>query len=144
MILRFVSLAYCIVLCVVGTLAGCGHPEPSTSSAPASGDTLVIRGGWLFDGVRDARVRNSGIVIREGRFAEVGADLVERDLAGADVLANYQDYYDVPAKDANGAALGVPHEQLFWRSGVAQSARVGDWKLNVSGNADQPMTADAA
>jgi hypothetical protein len=285
--LRFDPLAYCIVLCVVGTLAGCGHPEPSTSSAPASGDALVIRGGWLFDGVGDARVRNTGIVIREGRFAEVGADLVERDLAGAEVidlddtatilpgmfdlhahynldlvddgraeevtynailflangvtstwsageffperalaardriergdavgtrifasgpyfgafrceyqietaqddcaawpnditeqeiraevdrwadrgvtsikikqaspeetrvlidqahrrgmtttghLANYQDEYDVPAKDANGAALGVPYEQLFWRSGVAQSARVGDWKLNVSGS----------
>ncbi len=86
MILRFDPLAYCIVLCVVGTLAGCWDPEPSTSSAPASGDTLVIRGGWLFDGVRDARVRNTGIVIREGRFAEVGADLVERDLAGADVI----------------------------------------------------------
>jgi hypothetical protein len=86
MILRFDPLAYCIVLCVVGTLAGCGHPEPSTSSAPASADTLVIRGGWLFDGVRDARVRSTGIVIREGRFAEVGADLVERDLAGADVI----------------------------------------------------------
>jgi arylsulfatase A-like enzyme len=36
--------------------------------------------------------------------------------------------------NAYGAALGVPYEQLFWRSGVAQSARVGDWKLNVSGS----------
>jgi len=33
----------------------------------------------------------------------------------------------------NGDAPGVPHEQLFWRSGVAQSARVGNWKLNVGG-----------
>jgi hypothetical protein len=143
MILRFDPLAYCIVLCLVGTMAGCEDPEPSTSSAPASSDALVIRGGWLFDGVGDARVRNTGIV--------------------------------------NDAVLLRLAERLFWRSGVAQSARVGDWKLNVSGsdkvwlydlatdpgeetnlaearpdklaelqsalaqhNADQPMTADAA
>ncbi len=33
---------------------------------------------------------------------------------------------------ARGEAEGVPHEQLFWRSGTSQSARVGDWKLDVS------------
>jgi uncharacterized sulfatase len=33
---------------------------------------------------------------------------------------------------ARGEAEGVPHEQLFWRSGVSQSALVDGWKLNVS------------
>ena len=36
---------------------------------------VVIRGGWLFDGIRDTRVRNTGIVIRNGVLAEVGAEL---------------------------------------------------------------------
>ena len=33
---------------------------------------------------------------------------------------------------ARGEAPGVPHEQLFWRSGASQSALVNGWKLNVS------------
>lgn len=33
---------------------------------------------------------------------------------------------------ARGEADSPPHEALFWRSGASQSARVGDWKLNVS------------
>jgi uncharacterized sulfatase len=33
---------------------------------------------------------------------------------------------------ARGEAPGVPHEQLFWRSGASQSALVDGWKLNVS------------
>ncbi len=31
-----------------------------------------------------------------------------------------------------GAAQGVPHRRLFWRSGASQSALVDGWKLNVS------------
>lgn len=31
-----------------------------------------------------------------------------------------------------GAAQGVPHRALFWRSGASQSALVDGWKLNVS------------
>ena len=35
---------------------------------------LVIRGGWLFDGVSDTRRRNTGIVIRNGEIVEVDAE----------------------------------------------------------------------
>jgi len=31
-----------------------------------------------------------------------------------------------------GQASGVPHRQLFWRSGTSQTALVDGWKLNVS------------
>ena len=53
--------------------------EPST-------EDVIIRGGWLFDGVSDSRRQNTGIVIRDGRFAEVDADLGDRVFAGADVV----------------------------------------------------------
>ncbi|MFT4613650.1 MAG: arylsulfatase A-like enzyme [Bacteroidia bacterium] len=32
----------------------------------------------------------------------------------------------------SGARAGVPHRELFWRSGASQSALVDGWKLNVS------------
>jgi uncharacterized sulfatase len=55
--------------------------------------------------------------------AAAGAALPDdRKIDGVDLVAH-----------VNGDAPGVPHEELFWRSGVAQSARVGDWKLNLGG-----------
>jgi arylsulfatase A-like enzyme len=46
---------------------------------------------------------------------------VDRKIDGVDLVAH-----------VNGDVSGVPHQGLFWRSGVAQSARVGDWKLNTN------------
>ena len=49
-------------------------------SEPPSAQT-VIRGGWLFDGISDTLRRNTGIVIRDGVFAEIdvkpGASVLE-------------------------------------------------------------------
>jgi imidazolonepropionase-like amidohydrolase len=67
-------------------LVGCGSPDTPAESAADSSNAVVIRGGWLFDGVRDTRFRNTGIVIRDGRFVEVGADLAGRDIPGAEVI----------------------------------------------------------
>jgi len=51
-----------------------------------SADEIIVRGGWLFDGVSDTRRRNTGIVIRDGKFAAVDADLQEQVLATANVI----------------------------------------------------------
>jgi imidazolonepropionase-like amidohydrolase len=54
--------------------------------AEPSADELIVRGGWLFDGISDTRRQNTGIVIRDGKFAEIDADLQEQVLAGANVI----------------------------------------------------------
>ena len=51
-----------------------------------SADEIIVRGGWLFDGVSDTRRQNTGIVIRDGKFAEIDADLQEQVLAAAQVI----------------------------------------------------------
>lgn len=43
---------------------------------------------------------------------------------------------------ATGAASGVPHEALFWRSGASRSALVDGWKLNVSNPPGQTWLFD--
>ena len=53
--------------------------------APPTED-VVIRGGWLFDGIRDTRGPHNGIVIRGGVLAEVGAELASVSTAGARVI----------------------------------------------------------
>ena len=62
---------------------------PSMTHAQWSGPqdgVLIIRGGWLFDGVSDTRRPNSGIIIRNGEIAEVDADLQQPILTTADVM----------------------------------------------------------
>jgi imidazolonepropionase-like amidohydrolase len=47
---------------------------------------MIVRGGWLFDGISDTRRRNTGIVIRNGIFAEIDANLEESVLSAANVI----------------------------------------------------------
>ncbi len=54
--------------------------------ATPSQDDVVIRGGWLFDGITDDRRRNSGIIIREGTFAAIDADLDNAVLSSTNVI----------------------------------------------------------
>jgi imidazolonepropionase-like amidohydrolase len=52
-------------------------PFPSHAQwSVAEGAELVIHGGWMFDSVSDTRRRNTGIVIRNGRIAEVDTEVV--------------------------------------------------------------------
>ena len=55
-------------------------------SSKAQSEEIVIRGGWLFDGIGEARVRNTGIVVRNGKFIRVGVDLTGRDLSRTRVI----------------------------------------------------------
>src|SRR5262245_6388641 len=74
------SLFIALVLCATS-------PRAQPQVAPAQpGQDIVLRGGWLFTGTGDTRVRNSGIVVANGKFVEVGANLAGRDLGGARVI----------------------------------------------------------
>ena len=75
------------ILTILSTLAVVfsSSAEAQWVQSPPDQD-VVIRGGWLFDGIRDTRVRNTGIVIRNGVFAEVGADPASVSTAGARVI----------------------------------------------------------
>ena len=57
---------------------------------------VVLTGGFLFDGVRDTTVPNTGIVIRSGIFQTVGASLQGVDLAGATVVKLSDTDYILP------------------------------------------------
>ncbi len=69
-----------LLIATLLAITGCSVP-----SADASRRT-VLRGGWLFDGIADARVPNSAIVVENGYFVEVGVDLADGDLLGVDIV----------------------------------------------------------
>ena len=82
----------------------------ATVRAQDQGGTIVVRGGFLFDGVQDKRVPNTGIVVRGGVFQEVGADLKDRDLTNARVVQLTKDDTVLPGLfdlHAQGFALGA-------------------------------------
>ena len=70
----------------------------ATGFVPAQDDggTLVLRGGYLFDGTGNQRVPNTGIVVRGGVFQEVGADLSDDDLDDVLVIELDEDQTVLP------------------------------------------------
>lgn len=65
-------------------------------SAQAQDREIIIQGGWLFDSVGDDVTRNTGIVIKGGKFMEVGSDLTSRDLSNSDVINLSDEDYILP------------------------------------------------
>ena len=100
---------------------------------------LVIRGGWLFDGVGDERRPNSGIVIRDGRFVEVDADLGQQVLSAADVIDLADDdtvlpgmfdlhaHYNLDLVDKGRVEEVVYNGIVFLANGVTSTWSAGEY-----------------
>lgn len=83
------SFAVTVLIGFQGTLgAGSlpGQAPADTGLLTQPGQTVVIRGGWLFDGVADVRVPNEGILMRGGKFLDVDGGLGEYDVEDALVI----------------------------------------------------------
>ena len=81
------------LLLAAAALAGALVPA---GSARAQDPPVVIRGGWLFDGTGHARVRNHGIVVRDGSFLVVDDSAPDLDLSGARVVTLSDDETILP------------------------------------------------
>ena len=75
---RLCNTAALILLLVFSTAYAQWSDPPS--------DEIVIRGGWLFDGISNTRRQNTGIVIRGGKIVEVDADLQGKVLTATSVV----------------------------------------------------------
>ena len=105
---------------------------------PAESD-VVVRGGWLFDGTGDSRRRNTGIVIREGRFAEIDADLAENVLSSAEVIdltdedtilpgmIDLHAHYNFDLVDNGRAEEVVYNGIIFLANGVTSTWSAGEY-----------------
>ncbi|MEH6585533.1 MAG: amidohydrolase family protein [Halioglobus sp.] len=73
-------------ICAI-TLLACLMPALALAQASeVDKGSLLIRGGWLFDGVADTRRRNSGIVVREGKIEAVDVTADQQSFANATVI----------------------------------------------------------
>jgi imidazolonepropionase-like amidohydrolase len=107
-------------------------------SDPSKNQT-VIRGGWLFDGVSDTRRRNTGIVIRDGVFAEIdakpGASVLEEseviDLSDSETLLpgmiDLHAHYNLDLVDKGRAEEVTWNGTIFLANGVTSTWSAGEY-----------------
>ena len=107
-------------------------------SAPSQGE-LVIRGGWLFDGISDDRRKNSGIVIRDGKIVEVDADIQDKvisattviDLAESDTILpgmiDLHAHYNLDLVDKGRTEEVVHNGIIFLANGVTSTWSAGEY-----------------
>ena len=105
----------------------------------AAAQDLVIKGGWLFDGVGDDVRPNTAIVIRSGSFAQVGGDPGMLLPAGTPVIELGNDDYILPGifdlhahYNINVAGLGRIDETehysvIYLANGVTSTFPAGEY-----------------
>jgi imidazolonepropionase-like amidohydrolase len=128
------SFASSFVLCLLLASAD----VHSQWSDPSKNQT-VIRGGWLFDGVSDTRRRNTGIVIRDGVFAEIdakpGASVLEEseviDLSDSETLLpgmiDLHAHYNLDLVDKGRAEEVTWNGTIFLANGVTSTWSAGEY-----------------
>ncbi len=100
---------------------------------------LIIRGGWLFDGVSETRRWNSGIVIRNGKIVEVDAD-VRLEILSASAVIDLTDaetilpgmidlhaHYNFDLVDAGRVEEVVYNGIIFLANGVTSTWSAGEY-----------------
>ena len=102
-------------------------------------NSLIIRGGWLFDGISDTRRLNSGVVIQDGVIVEVDADIEQQVLAETEVI-ELQDsetilpgmidlhaHYNLDLVDKGRVEEVIHNGSVFLANGVTSTWSAGEY-----------------
>ncbi len=107
-------------------------------SKPEDG-ALLIRGGWLFDGVSDTRRKNSGIIIRNGEIEavdvkegmKVPTDAKVIDLKDSETilpgLIDLHAHYNLDLVDAGRVEEVIYNGIIFLANGVTSTWSAGEY-----------------
>lgn len=102
-------------------------------------DQLVIRGGWLFDGISDTRRRNSGIVIENGKITNVDIKDEQQSLANATLIEledsdtilpgmiDLHAHYNLDLVDKGRVEEVVHNGTIFLANGVTSTWSAGEY-----------------
>jgi len=126
--LRYVAALVCLLTAAA-----------SAQWSETSSEETIIRGGWLFDGIDNTRRQNSGIVIRDGRFVAVDADLQDKvlsattviDLAESDTILpgmiDLHAHYNFDLVDKGRTEEVVHNGIIFLANGVTSTWSAGEY-----------------
>jgi len=125
-------IARSLLMLFVSTTVHAQWSEPSS-------EQIIVRGGWLFDGISDTRRRNTGIVIRDGIFVEIDADLEGSvltdasviDLADSDTILpgmiDLHAHYNFDLVDNGRAEEVIYNGIIFLANGVTSTWSAGEY-----------------
>ena len=118
---------------------GCSGPDSTRQPESGSLQEIIIRGGWIFDGISDTRSRNRGILIRDGKFIDVGADLTGRSFPDAKVIElddtatilpgmfDLHAHYNLDLVDVGRAEDVTYNPLIFLANGVTSTWSAGEF-----------------
>lgn len=121
-----------LILLVVPAIAYAQWSDPPP-------EEIMIRGGWLFDGISNTRRQNTGIVIREGKIIEVDADLQGKVLTATSVIdltdsktilpgmIDLHAHYNFDLVDAGRVEEVVYNGMIFLANGVTSTWSAGEF-----------------
>ena len=108
--------------------------------AENSGNRVIVRGGWVFDGLADERKRNTGIIIEGGIFTIIDGHLDESVLSEFNVIDLDDEYtilpgmidlhahYNFDLVDKGRAEEVVYNGIVFLANGVTSTWSAGEGK----------------
>jgi len=123
----------------IAFLVGLAPVSVGAQGMEARTGSLVIRGGWLFDGVSDTRRRNSGIVIRKGIIARLDVSAEQQNLTHATVielaesetilpgLIDLHAHYNLDLVDRGRVEEVVYNGIIFLANGVTSTWSAGEF-----------------
>ena len=129
---------------LVKAVIGCILPATLVFAqwAENSGNRVVVRGGWVFDGIADRRKKNTGIVIEGGIFTTIDAHLDESVLSEFNVIDLDDEYtilpgmidlhahYNFDLVDKGRAEEVVYNGIVFLANGVTSTWSAGEYFPN--------------
>ncbi|MEM7360612.1 MAG: amidohydrolase family protein [Pseudomonadota bacterium] len=127
-----------VVLVLLSLLAVSATLADDAQQKPASG-ALLIRGGWVFDAVGDARRPNSGILLRDGKIAAVDlpaehappGDVQVLELATSETLLpgffDLHAHYNLDLLDRGRVEEVVHNGVIFLANGVTATWSAGEY-----------------
>ena len=100
---------------------------------------MIIRGGWLFDGISNTRRKNTGIVIQQGKITEVDANLQDKTLSSTNVIdltdietilpgmIDLHAHYNFDLVDEGRVEEVVYNGMIFLANGVTSTWSAGEY-----------------
>ena len=116
-----------------------GSPTLYAQWSNPPSDEIVIRGGWLFDGINNTRRQNKGIVIREGKIVEIDAKLKGKALKATNVvdlsdsetilpgMIDLHAHYNFDLVDVGRVEEVVNNGIIFLANGVTSTWSAGEY-----------------
>ncbi len=128
-----------LVIYAITLLAGITPVLVHAQGLEAETGPLLIRGGWLIDGVSDTRRRNSGILIRDGKIAALDVAAKHHKLMHARIielaesdtilpgLIDLHAHYNLDLVDKGRVEEVVYNGLIFLANGVTSTWSAGEF-----------------